>query len=66
MMQAEAGKMQMEHQFELEREAVIGQREAAQADKQVLADVVKQAVQTAMQSQQPGAKAPAKAAATAS
>lgn len=53
MMQAEAGKMQMEHQFDLEREAAIGQREAVQQNNQVMSDVVRQAVQKAMTPKEP-------------
>ena len=48
MMQAEAGKMQMEHEFEMEREAAIGQRDQQRQSQQVLADTVRQAVQTAL------------------
>lgn len=55
IMQAEAGKMELEHKFEMEKEAAIGAREAASNDQKALADVVKQAVQTALQGQQPGA-----------
>ena len=53
LMQAEAGKMQMQHQFEMEKEAAIGQREAAASNQKAMAEVVKQAVQQALQSQQP-------------
>lgn len=57
-MQAEAGMKQMDHQFEMEKEAAIGARDNERMNKQVLLDSVKQAVQTALQSQQP-AKEPA-------
>lgn len=53
MMQAEAGKMQMEHQFDMEREAAIGQRDNQRQNQQVIADTVRQAVQAALTPKEP-------------
>lgn len=47
-------QMSLEHKFEMEKEAAIGEREGAARGDQMLADVVKKAVETALQSQQPG------------
>jgi hypothetical protein len=51
-MQADQAKLQLEHQFEMEREAAITQRDSQRLNQQAMADVVKQAVQTALQAQQ--------------
>jgi hypothetical protein len=52
-MQAEVGMKQLEHQQDMEKEAAIAARDKERVGQQALADVVKQAVQTALQSQQP-------------
>lgn len=52
-MQAEAGMKQMDHQFEMEKESAIAARDDQRMNKQALLDTVRQAVQTAMQSQEP-------------
>lgn len=62
-MQAQQQALQLEHEFDVDlvrqKEAAIAQREGQGRDAQALVDIVKQAVEAAMQKQQPG-KEPAK------
>ena len=48
--QAEVGKLQLEHKLDMEKEAAISAREKEAAGATMISDVVKQAVQNAMQS----------------
>lgn len=50
-------QLKLEHQMDMEKEAAIAQREAGARSDQMLADVVKKAVETALQSQQAGPQA---------
>lgn len=50
MLEAEAGKLQLEHKLDMEKEAAIAAREDKAQQNSVLADIVKQAVQAAMTS----------------
>lgn len=60
--QMEEKKMQMEHQMTLEREAAIGAREAEGKRTDVLADVVKNAVSSALAAHSESSKVAAKTA----